>query len=146
MAGHATLSLGGKDYDLGLIKGTTGPDVVDVRKLYADADVFVCLSEHEGFCLPVLEAMHHGLPVVALAAGAVPETVGEAGVLVDTSRPSVVAAAVRRVSEDPALTERMVAAGHRRAEDFSPEVVRSRFVEVLGALAGDGTCAAPVVA
>src|SRR5471032_1530229 len=40
MADHATLTLGGKDYELGLVKGTTGPDVVDVRKLYADADVF----------------------------------------------------------------------------------------------------------
>ena len=40
MAGHATLSLGGKDFELGLIEGTTGPDVIDVRKLYADADVF----------------------------------------------------------------------------------------------------------
>src|ERR1700723_72303 len=40
MADHATLSLGDKNYDLALIKGTTGPDVVDVRKLYGDADVF----------------------------------------------------------------------------------------------------------
>src|SRR5712664_2256486 len=40
MADHATLTLGGKDYDLGVIKGSTGPDVVDVRKLYAEADVF----------------------------------------------------------------------------------------------------------
>ena len=58
----------------------------------------------------------------------------------------MVAAAVRRVSEDPALAAGMVAAGHRRAEDFSPEVAGSRFVEVLGALAGDETHAAPVVA
>src|SRR5712672_1473818 len=40
MADHATLTLGGKDYDLALIKGSTGPDVIDVRRLYADADVF----------------------------------------------------------------------------------------------------------
>jgi glycosyltransferase involved in cell wall biosynthesis len=125
-----------------------GHDLTDAQlgAWYADADVFVCLSEHEGFCLPVLEAMHHGLPVVALAAGAVPETVAEAGILVDSSRPSVVAAAARRVSEDPALAAGMVAAGHRRAEDFRPEIVGSRFVEVLGALAGDETYAAPVVA
>ena len=43
---------------------------------YGAADVFVCLSEHEGFCIPLLEAMQFDLPIVAFAAGAVPETVG----------------------------------------------------------------------
>ena len=40
MADHATLTIGEKSYDLGLIKGSTGPNVVDVRKLYGEADVF----------------------------------------------------------------------------------------------------------
>ena len=44
---------------------------------YRTADVFVCLSDHEGFCVPLLEAMHHRLPIVAFAATAVPETLGE---------------------------------------------------------------------
>ena len=47
---------------------------------YRAADVFVCLSEHEGFKVPVVESMHFGIPVVALAEAAVPETVGDAGV------------------------------------------------------------------
>ena len=50
---------------------------------YRSADVFVSASVHEGFCVPILEAMHHGVPVVALAAAAVPETVAGAGLLVD---------------------------------------------------------------
>ncbi len=102
---------------------------------YADADVFVCLSEHEGFCIPLLEAMGSGLPVVAYRAGAVPETLGDAGVLLDSKRPSVVAAAIARVHEDPLLRESLAAAGRRRVGAFSAATTRARFVEVLGGLA-----------
>jgi glycosyltransferase involved in cell wall biosynthesis len=101
---------------------------------YDDADVFVCLSEHEGFCIPLLEAMHAGLPIVAFAAGAVPETLGGAGVLLDTNRPSAVASAVNRIRGDDRLTDRLRAAGHRRLEAFSPARTRDRFVEVLAPL------------
>ncbi len=102
---------------------------------YADADVFVCLSQHEGFCIPLLEAMHAGTPVVALDAGAVGETLGAAGLLVPSARPATVAAAVARVTGDPALASRLVDAGHRRLDDFAPARVRRRFVDVLGGVA-----------
>ena len=61
---------------------------------WAVADVFVCLSEHEGFCVPILEAMELGVPVVAYPAAAVPETLGDAGVLVEDKDPLTVAMAV----------------------------------------------------
>jgi L-malate glycosyltransferase len=99
---------------------------------YAEADVFVCLSEHEGFCIPLVEAMRSDLPIVAFAAGAVPETLGDAGILLPSKRPSVVAAAIDRVRSDAALARRLVAAGHRRLEAFSMPRVQARFVEVLG--------------
>ncbi len=102
---------------------------------YADADVFVCLSEHEGFCIPLLEAMQSDLPVVAYAAGAVPETLGDAGVLLDSDRPSMVASAVARVRNDPVLAGTLMAAGRRRVGQFAAAATRARFVEVLGALA-----------
>ena len=95
-----------------------GEDLTDgeLGAWYADADVFVCLSDHEGFCIPLLEAMRSGLPIVAFAAGAVPETLGEAGILLDSKRPRVVAAAVDRVRRDAALVDGLAAAGHRRLE------------------------------
>ena len=52
------------------------------------ADVFVCASDHEGFCVPLAEAMGHGVPIVAYGVTAVPETVGDAGLLSRTSRRS----------------------------------------------------------
>jgi glycosyltransferase involved in cell wall biosynthesis len=114
-----------------------GQDLSDgeLAAWYADADVFVCLSEHEGFCIPLLEAMHAGLPVVALGAGAVPETLGDAGLLLHAARPGVVAAAVDRVAGDPVLAERLAEAGRRRLHAYDPEATRARFIEVLGALA-----------
>jgi L-malate glycosyltransferase len=103
---------------------------------YDDADVFVCLSEHEGFCIPLLEAMHAGLPIVAFAAGAVPETLDDAGILLDANRPSAAASAVHRVRSDPILADQLVTAGHRRVKAFAPSRTREMFVEVLGPLAG----------
>jgi len=100
---------------------------------YRAADVFVCLSEHEGFCVPVLEAWHHGLPVVAFAGAALPETIGGAGLLLPSkASPGYVAAAAARVIDDHALRVRLVAAGHRRLEEhFAPAVARRAMTDAL---------------
>ncbi len=102
---------------------------------YEDADVFVCLSRHEGFCIPLLEAMRAGTPIVALDAGAVGETLADAGLLLSTDRPATVAAAVERVRRDPDLARRLGEAGRRRLGDFAASTTRARFVEVLGRVA-----------
>ncbi|MGH9282752.1 MAG: glycosyltransferase family 4 protein [Acidimicrobiales bacterium] len=103
-----------------------------LRAHFEATDVFVCLSEHEGFCVPIVEAMRHGVPVVAYAATAVPETVAGAGVLLESKDPLTVAAAVHRVLEDGALRDQLVAAGARRAEDFTLARATRRFTEVIG--------------
>ena len=96
------------------------------------ADVFVCLSEHEGFCVPIVEAMRLGVPVVAFASTAVPETVGGAGLMLDAKDPLTVAAAVDRVLSDGELRGRLVAAGARRAAAFTLDRSARRFTEVVG--------------
>lgn len=98
---------------------------------YRSADVFVCLSEHEGFCVPVLEAWWHRVPVVAFAAGALPETVAGAGLLLRTKGSATVAGAVARLEGDPALRAAVVEAGAGRLELFSLARTRARFAEVL---------------
>lgn len=99
---------------------------------YRTADVFVCLSEHEGYKVPLLEAMHFNVPVVAFASTAVPDTVGDAGVLLDDKDPVVVAEAVHTVLSDDALRTALVTNGRRRVEELSLQHTAQRLVDVVG--------------
>lgn len=112
--------------------------ISDEEKLacYRAADVFVCLSEHEGFKVPIVESFHFDLPVVAYASSAVPETVGSAGVLLDSKDPLLVAAAVHRVLTDDDLRAELVVAGRRRFQDFSLERSSARLLAALEEYAG----------
>jgi glycosyltransferase involved in cell wall biosynthesis len=106
------------------------PDAV-LCALYAAADVFVSCSAHEGFGVPLVEAMWWGVPVVAVGAAAVPETVAGAGLVLPTADPVLVAEAVGRVLDDAVVREGLVAAGRTRAHDLSLARARTRMTEVL---------------
>jgi glycosyltransferase involved in cell wall biosynthesis len=86
---------------------------------YETADVFVCLSDHEGFCVPVVEAMQRGVPVVAFDAAAVGETVGNGGIVLPEKSPVTVAAAAKRVVSDHELAKKMIELGHARAAEMA---------------------------
>ena len=73
----------------------------------------------EGFGMPALEAMAHGLPVVAADRGALPEVLGNAGLLVDADDPDALSAAIARILDDAELRERMSRAGRERAPAFT---------------------------
>ena len=75
----------------------------ELNAYYGVAKAFLCLSDHEGFCIPLLEAMAHDVPVVAFAAGAVPETLDGAGVLLGEKRHDLIAEVLGRVAEDEFL-------------------------------------------
>lgn len=118
----------------------TGPvSAVELAARYRHADVFVCLSEHEGYCVPVLEAMWHRLPIVTLTSSAIPETVVDAAIVLPTGREpqpqaATVAAAVERTLHDEALRSGLVANGARRVAERSLEQTRDRMAEVIGSL------------
>ena len=125
--------------ELGLTGAVTRGEHLSPGELaawYRAADVFVCASEHEGFCIPVVEAMRFDLPIVARAEGAVPETAAGAAVLLPTGRPAAIAAAAHRVVSDKRLRATLVEAGRRRLAAFDPDHTRQRFLEVVGAVAG----------
>jgi len=77
--------------------------------LYDVADLFLCASEHEGFCVPLMEAFYKRIPVMAYAAAAVPETMDGAGVLYDTTDPRQVAAIVHATLDSAARSDDIVA-------------------------------------
>ncbi len=99
--------------------------------LYRSADVLVVVSAHEGFCLPVVEAMAHRLPVVALARGALPEVLGGAGVLLDEPDPLTVADAVWTLQSDKAARARAVANGCDRMVSLGLAGAGRRLVDLL---------------
>ena len=111
----------------------------DLVASYGSADVFVCLSEHEGFCVPVIEAMGAGLPVVARAAAVLPETVDDAGLLLTDPGPAEVSAAIDAVLDDPELRASMAERGRIRAAHFAPdrakEIMRRELGSILESLA-----------
>jgi len=105
----------------------------ELAREYAEADVFLCLSEHEGYCVPLLEAMSADLPIVAFDAGAVPETLGGGGLLLSDKTPSLVAEAVVAVAgralADTTAAGRKVQLAHHSAEATAARL--TNFVEGL---------------
>jgi glycosyltransferase involved in cell wall biosynthesis len=94
-------------------------DEVTLDALYRSAAALAVPSRSEGFGLPALEAMACGSPVVASDAGALPEVVGEAGLLVKPSDADALAGALERILTDESLASSLGAAGHARAVTFT---------------------------
>ncbi len=84
-------------------------DHADLLAYYQASDLFLCLSEHEGFCVPLLEAMRFDLPVVAYDAGAVAETLDGGGVLLRAKQPALVGELLGRILGDAALRASILA-------------------------------------
>ena len=122
----------------GLRDAVTFTGTVPIEQLvayYRGATALLTLSEHEGFCVPLLEAMRSELPIVANAAGAIPDTLGDAGILVADESAENVADALERVVGDRELRRDLIAKGRARLAEFTPERVADRLRDAL-ALAG----------
>jgi len=91
----------------------------DLASLYAAADLFVLPSLFEGFGIPALEAMSHGIPTVLSNAPALVELAGDAAIIVDPYKVGEIAAGIRRALADPKLRKILIQRGYKRAENFS---------------------------
>jgi glycosyltransferase involved in cell wall biosynthesis len=105
--------------------------------LFGEATICVTPSLYEGFGLPAAEAMATGAPVVVTDGGALPEVVGDAGVIVPAGDPEALRLAITDLLDDPARRRRLGAAAAARAEArFSWERVAERYEEILVEAAG----------
>lgn len=112
-----------------LIDDADGPTL---RAAYAAATALVMLSAHEGFCVPVIEALALGTPVVAYGSSAIPWTLGDAGLIWDDRDAHLVAASVGRIYADPALREHLLERGRARYRDaFAPVVLERELAAVM---------------
>jgi glycosyltransferase involved in cell wall biosynthesis len=103
------------------------PGAVGLREglggYYQAANLFLCLSEHEGFCIPLVEAMAFDLPVIAYRATGVPHAMGGAGALVNTKRYDLIAELIELLIHDQALHEKVIDGQRRRLTRLAPERV-----------------------
>jgi glycosyltransferase involved in cell wall biosynthesis len=147
---HATLTLVGSATEpayagalrryaaaLGLgdaVEFVAGISDAELAARYRCADVLVMLSDHEGFGVPLVEAMGQGTPIVAFDAGAVGEVMDGGGVLLQEKHPRAVAGAVSQLLSDRPRRDRLVEAGRQRFDALGLDRAANRLVEALGHL------------
>ncbi len=109
---------------------------------YCTAHLFWSMSEHEGFCVPLIEAMWFDAPILAYKSSAVPETLAAAGLLfTDKSRLAEVAAAAKLLVHDSTLRDTVLKQQRQRRQDFLPERIWPDLDRIIAALRHPAACA-----
>ena len=120
----------------GAVSFETGLASTELWERYRSATAFLCLSEHEGFCIPLLEAFHFRVPVIARDAGAVGEVVGDAGVLLSgEDGVATISELLAIVLGDPELRTELAERGERRLDLYDHDRVAARVRGAVTALA-----------
>jgi glycosyltransferase involved in cell wall biosynthesis len=110
---------------------------------YRTAHLFWSMSEHEGFCVPLIEAMWFDVPILAYKSSAVPETLATAGLLLTTKdQLSEVAAVVKLLVHDSTLRDAVLKAQRQRRQDFLPERIWPALDRIVAALCDPAACTA----
>ncbi|HJP94047.1 MAG TPA: glycosyltransferase [Pyrinomonadaceae bacterium] len=106
-----------------------------LKAYYQLADAFVTTSEHEGFCVPLVEAMSMRLPIAAYAAAAIPETLGDAAIVWKERDPLLMAETINLFLKDSAVRDALAERGRHRYEAmFSNEKIESTFLKAMATL------------
>jgi len=103
----------------------------EILAYYKIADIFLCMSEHEGFCVPLVEAMHFNVPIVAFASAAIPYTLAGSGVLLHDKDPLLISGMINRIMTDERLKDDIIKGQRQRVSDFSYEKTSALFMKYL---------------
>lgn len=109
--------------------GQIGPDAL--AREYRKASLYLTMSDHEGFCVPLVESMRFGVPIVAYASSAIPETLGNSGVLAQRKDYADIASMVHLLHQDTVLRSQVIYAQMERAKAFEPELVLDQLRQAL---------------
>lgn len=136
-----------KYYDmlLDLVKSLKLDDVyftgkVDFDELiscYKSADVFLCMSEHEGFCVPLIESMFFDIPIIAFNSTAIPYTLGNSGILINKKEYKEIAELMHIIIEDKKTKGKIIRTQRDRLRDFNRESIEQIFRTQLDNLTND---------
>lgn len=105
-----------------------------LRDYYRKSHIFLCMSEHEGFCVPLLEAMKFGLPVLAYNSTGIPYTMGDSGILINKKDFIEIAELINVIAEDEKVRNRIIAKQHERLKEFDIKVTSSKLMQVIESL------------
>lgn len=103
----------------------------EVLAYFNIADAFLCLSEHEGFCVPLVEAMYFNIPIIAYNSTAIKETLGGSGILLEDKNPLEVAKALYLVESNNELREKIIAEEKERLKAFDDNKIKQEFLSYL---------------
>lgn len=103
----------------------------DILAYYRAADLFLCESEHEGFCVPLLEAMTFDIPILAYSSCAVPYTMGKSGVLFTEKEHTEIAEAIDILVTDEKFREKVISSQRKRLEDFDISKTKESFKKLI---------------
>lgn len=110
---------------------------VDFKSLvgyYRWSNLFITMSRHEGFCVPLVESMYFGLPIIANNSCAIPETLGGSGILVKEKNFTELAEIIQLCVEDGDFRDKIIAGEKKRLEEFSPEKTENKLKEIIQSL------------
>lgn len=108
-----------------------------ILAFYHVADAFLCMSEHEGFCVPLVEAMFFNVPILAYNSTAIPDTLGGSGFLLEDKNPIFVAKCLDRIITNPELKTQIIQKQSKRLEDFSYDVIAGQFKNYMNSVIQD---------
>jgi len=101
----------------------------DLQSFYDVADIYIILSEHEGFCIPLVESMSHKVPILAYGAAAIPETLGNSGILLEEKNFEEIAETIGLIVEDKKIREKIIQSQNQRLESLDSIDIPSEFLK-----------------
>lgn len=109
----------------------------EILAYYKIADLFLSMSEHEGFCVPLVEAMFFELPIIAYDSTAISGTLGGSEVLMKGKDPLEVAGMIHYIMEYPDMRKKMIQSGKERLLDFDHRRIEERFIKYINSYVGE---------
>jgi glycosyltransferase involved in cell wall biosynthesis len=108
----------------------------EMLSYYHIADLFLCMSEHEGFCVPLVESMYFKVPIIAYNSCAVPETLGKAGIIVNQKDYRFIAEIINQVIQNKELRDKLIKNQIERLNDFNESKTIEKFKIYLNEFLG----------
>jgi len=103
----------------------------DLKTYYELANIFLCMSEHEGFCVPLIESMYFGIPIIAYNSTAIPYTLENAGILINKKDYAEIAELIDLLVQDEKLRSRIIANQFERLNFFNRDTVEKKFKNII---------------